>query len=487
MPSAPPRPLRSAAIPLFLLALCAYAYFFQAGGWNQNSRLDMVRALVERGTLRIDAYHHNTGDKAVVGSRTYCDKAPGLQLWVVPAAAAARPLLPAGDAGAPALAYVAQLAGASLPGALAVVLLFGIARRLGASARGAALAALAFGLGSPYWAYATLLWGHALATACLVAGLAAVVALRDAPPRWLPALGAAVGLAGGWATVTELPAAVPAAILALAAVSQARARGATRPVALSLLAAAAGCAAVLMLHNALAFGSPLRIGYAGVQGFERMEEGLFGVTVPRLAVLGQVLFGAYRGLLPLAPALGLGALGLLLWTRLQHARLPANTAAAIAGYFVLLTAAYAYWHGGWSYGPRHLAGSLPLLALGLAPLWDTSGRAARAAIAAAVVWGAALALIAVSTTAQPPQQIPRPLGDLLWPAFVSGDLALNHQSVLSADADWQRLRDPALPRHAWNWGQRLGLRGLASLGPLALALGALGGWLWRATRPGSDA
>ena len=43
------------ATPLFALVLGAYAYFYQAGGWNQNARFDLVRALVEQGTLTIDA------------------------------------------------------------------------------------------------------------------------------------------------------------------------------------------------------------------------------------------------------------------------------------------------------------------------------------------------------------------------------------------------------------------------------------------------
>src|SRR6266545_3264224 len=49
-----------------------YAFFYQAGGWNQNSRFDLVRAVVDRGTPAIDAYEHNTGDKARRAGHTYC-------------------------------------------------------------------------------------------------------------------------------------------------------------------------------------------------------------------------------------------------------------------------------------------------------------------------------------------------------------------------------------------------------------------------------
>jgi len=41
---------------LFTTALTAVAYFHQGGGWNQNARFAMVRAVVEEGRLSIDDY-----------------------------------------------------------------------------------------------------------------------------------------------------------------------------------------------------------------------------------------------------------------------------------------------------------------------------------------------------------------------------------------------------------------------------------------------
>src|ERR1700686_3469053 len=68
---------RQSAVVLGVALLISYAYFYQAGGWNQNSRFDLVRALTEHRTLRIDGYDQNTGDKAVVNGHVYSDKAPG--------------------------------------------------------------------------------------------------------------------------------------------------------------------------------------------------------------------------------------------------------------------------------------------------------------------------------------------------------------------------------------------------------------------------
>src|SRR5690242_442746 len=68
----------------------SYAYFYQAGGWNQNSRFALVRAIVERHTLRIDDYAAHTGDRALWEGHFYSDKAPGASLVAVVPVAAAR-------------------------------------------------------------------------------------------------------------------------------------------------------------------------------------------------------------------------------------------------------------------------------------------------------------------------------------------------------------------------------------------------------------
>ena len=143
---------------LFTLAFGAYAYFFQAGGWNQNSRFDTVRAIVEQHSLIIDDYAGNTGDFAVVNHHFYGDKAPGLSwLCVLPAA-----LTP----GSPDVrAYVATLFGVALPSAIAVVLLAWILGQLGLPPA----AAIAWGLASLALPYSTLLYAHQLVAALFVA------------------------------------------------------------------------------------------------------------------------------------------------------------------------------------------------------------------------------------------------------------------------------------------------------------------------------
>ncbi|MCB0150355.1 MAG: hypothetical protein KDE01_22240, partial [Caldilineaceae bacterium] len=73
------------ALGIFLLLLLCYTYIFPR--WadpNQNSRLNMVFAVVEDGTFQIDRYVSNTVDYAKVGEHYYSDKAPGVALLGIP-------------------------------------------------------------------------------------------------------------------------------------------------------------------------------------------------------------------------------------------------------------------------------------------------------------------------------------------------------------------------------------------------------------------
>jgi hypothetical protein len=216
------------------------------------------------------------------------------------------------------------------------------------------------------------------------------------------------------------------------------------------------------------------VGYASEEGFEELRVGLFGITYPQLWRLREILVGSYRGLLPISPLTAVAPIGLGLLIRHRLTRLPGIVAATIALFYLLLNASYYYWEGGWAFGPRHVVPALPFLALGLAPLWDWWSGAARLLLVAAWIWGTALTLVAVATTPQPPGSIQRPVAELLLPAFVNGELALNNQGFTDYRADAARLRPPDPSRPGWNLGMKLGLDGLASLVPLALAWLACG-------------
>ena len=502
---------------LFVLLFTSYAYFYQAGGWNQNSRFDLVRAITNEHSLRIDPFQANTGDKAFFDGHYYSDKAPGIALAATPVVWMARPILialggdPESYGGIAFLSYLATVVTSGLFTALAAVLLYDVCLALGASPGGALFAALTYGLASPMWPLATLFLGHAISAASLVLAFAAAIALRPTtkgspnqpPPRLRRSavvrdtyfvvsaaqrdvlLGLAVGVGGGWATVSEFPAAIGAALIAALAAWHASALDRARfvRVCAAIAVGALACAAVLMAYQYACFGSPFHVAYTSEQGFEAMQQGFFGLGTPRWNRLRRILFEEYRGLLPIAPALALAPLGLLLlFARDRRARPAIFVATVVAGYYVVLNASYTYWEGGWSYGPRHLSPAIPFLAIGLAAIWTMTARAIRVVLGALAIVAAALSLVAVSTMAQPPAEFRRPLADLLLPAFRDGDLALNTQRFTDGGGNGGALRAHVDPKAAWNLGIKAGLTGHASIAPLAIVWIACAAWLSAAAR-----
>jgi hypothetical protein len=470
--------------------LFTYAFFYQGGGWNQNARFDLVRAIVEQHTLRIDDYHTNTGDKALVDGHYYSDKAPGVAFVVVPPVAAARPVLDAvgidstSTDGLRALSYLATLVGAAVPAAVAAFGIYWLAQRLGASSAGATFAAVAFGLATPMWAYATLFWGHAITAALLFGGFAAAVCLRDrASPRRDQLLGGLLGVAVGWAIVSDYTSAVPAALIAGLGVNHVWDR-AVAPRARIMAAMAGGalaCGIVLIVHNVLAFGSPFELSYSQTVN-PGMSQGFFGVQTPDLGVLREIVLGRYRGLLLLAPVVIAAPIGLFLLAKRRELLATVVVAGCIPVYYVLVNAGYATWDGGWTYGPRFLAPALPFLCLPLAAVWTRARHLLRVPLLALLLWGAALSLVAVSTTALPPDVYKSPVTELLWPSFRDGRLSLTARDSGRPGGPPLFSAEGGDVGAAWNLGEKVGLAGHASIVPVFLLwLAAAVGW-WLAGR-----
>jgi hypothetical protein len=473
------------ALLIFAVIFFSYAYFYEGAGWNQNSRLDLVRAIVEQGTLRIDDFHENTGDKAFANGHYYSDKAPGLALLAVPAAWAVEAVLrvagvdPASPRGLVDLAYSVTIFAVALPMAAACACLFWIALQLGSSVSAAAFAALAMGLATPIWAYSTLFWGHALAGACLVFGFACALRLRgDVRSAGDVFWGLALGFCAGWATVTEYPSAPASAMVAGLALALVWKDGWRRRwrVVLGIGVGALPCLVTLMVYQHAAFGSIFHPSYAYYPSgaFPWMARGYLGLTYPRIDVALKLLFSCRRGLLFTGPVVLAAPFGLrLLWKqRATHAA--AVAAASIATYYFLFHASFSAWPGGWSYGPRYMGAGLPLLCLGLARVWDYARPAWRRVIGALAVAGIGLALMAVAVTAQPPDEFHCPLRQLYWPSFWAGRFSLNLGTVLiPAEQGTTQVHG------AFNLGQLAGPHGLASLIPLFVAWGVAALlWIW---------
>jgi hypothetical protein len=471
-----------AATLLGVTAFLSFIYFYEGGGWNQNSRFDLLRAIVERHTLQIDAYHENTEDKAHFRGHYYSDKAPGLVFLAVPFAMAARPATravgidPESARGEFILSYAVTASAVAFPTALAAVCLFFLALRLGCKPSEAAFATIVMSVGTPIWAYASLFWAHALVGACLIYALAAALKISDSTsPRADFLWSLAVGLAAGWATVTEYPAAPASAMLASLALSQAwpRGRAARWRVTAGVAAGALICVAVLLSYLHAAFGSfrPSYSYYDPTSFSFMQQQGYMGLTYPHPDRLLKILFGCSRGLFFASPVLLGAPYGLWhLWQdKDKRFSATAMVVTGIAAYYFLFNASFYWWKAGLTFGPRYAGAAIPMLCLGLAIAWRYSSVAWRRAFLVLALCSIFLALMVVSTTSQLAMQDSCPILHSTWPAFWSGHMAMNRESMLTlAEAGGHG---------AFNLGQLLSLHGLPSLTPL-LAIWAIEGLVW---------
>jgi hypothetical protein len=460
---------RKIACLLGAVSFFSFIYFYEGGGWNQNSRFDLLRAIVERHTLQIDAYHENTQDKAHVNGHYYSDKAPGLVFLAVPFAIAGRSALriagipPESPRAEYALSYFVTAGAVALPTALATVCLFYLALRLGCGLTAAAFNAIVMSLGTPLWAYAGVFWAHAVVGACLLFGFAASLKLRDtssARADWCWAL--AVGFSAGWATVTEYPAVPASAALALFALAQSwpRGRSARWRVLGGILIAASLCAFVLFSYLHAAFGSfRPSYSYYDPHAFSFMrQQGYMGLTYPHPDRLLKLLFGCSRGLFFASPVTVSAPIGLwLLWNKQRS--WAALTAAGIALYYFLFNASFYWWKAGLTFGPRYAGAAIPIVSLGVAVSWREASAAWRRVLLALAVLSVFLSFIVVSTTSQLAMQDSCPIVHSSWPAFWSGQMSINRESMLTP-------AEAAGGYGAFNVGQLIGLHGFASLIPL---------------------
>ena len=406
------------ALIIFFIALVAFVRYAPEDGRNpQHITRTALSVAMTDGRLDIDRFAPLTVDKAEHDGRFYADKPPGLSLLAVPAVALARQAMAAAGHDDPddivvfvRYVTVATVSTVSLLAALATAVLYLFVRRLGAGDAAAVFASAALALGTPFFGWSATFFAHAATGSLLLFAVAFVGwSERTSPRRAL-----ATGLVLGLLMVVDLTAAPAAMLIGAWAV----ARSAGRMGAITgLLAGGTIGIAPLLVYNALAFGSPFRLGYAQVVGFEGMRSGLFGVSVPDPVVLGELLFGPYRGLLPMAPVLLLVPFGLVALRKAGRRGLTAVVAGTVLSY-LLINSGYHYWDGGSSTGPRHLVAMLPLAAVALAFAWP-EGRARQAIALLLLAVSLVLSLVAASTEMFANADYANPLTEVLLPQFLT--------------------------------------------------------------------
>jgi hypothetical protein len=469
---------------LFCLLLLCYTYTLPR--WadpNQNSRLDMVVAVVDDGTFQIDAYIQNTVDYAKVEDHYYSDKAPGAAFLGIPIYAALKRVLdlPLMDGlmerlennqalaatlradGTGLLAHkvrfaMAQVAvtfvAAALPTALMGALMYRLLGRFTARPWPRILVALAYGLLTPVFAYAGAFYGHQLSAACLFGAFYLIFsgARLLSAGRLLT-----VGFLLGYSVITEYPSALIASILFVYTFYRLSAKRRIGWVTLAGVLVAIGW----MVYNTAIFGSPLALGYSQSELWtEQHHTGFMSLTLPHWEAIWGITLGKFRGLFVLSPLLLLAVPGFLLWWRSGEYRPEFWVALTSVTAMFLFNSSSVMWWGGYAVGPRYLLPMLPFMALPIIFVFREWGnrtwvRALSVALMAwslIATWGLTLA-----EQAFPPDTLFNPLVEYAWPNWQAGNIARN-------------------------LGMFLHLPGVASLLPLLVSLAVLLAMLWALSR-----
>jgi hypothetical protein len=337
---------------LVLVALAALTVV-NVSNPQDGTRYELTRHLVLHHSLTIEP---DLFDRAVYGGRAYSDKAAGLSFLAVPAYEVERAL---GAARAPrdwSREGDLSLWGVRIAtsGLLFLIAAFLLGRAAEALVRGTgALTVAAFGTATLAAPLAPTLFEQDAAGFCAIAGF--LLAWRQRRPVLLALAGLALGVGVLFDYAVGLVVLVVAVYVAV---------GARRGVGWLVLGALPP-AFVLGAYDWAAFGSPFHLSYRYVANryAEGQHRGFFGIGVPTLAGLRDVLF-VDRGLLIVSPVVAAAALGLwLMWRRGYRGE--ALAAAAVVVGFTIADAGYFLPYGGNSPGPRFLAPALPFLLLGL--------------------------------------------------------------------------------------------------------------------------
>lgn len=359
---------------MFVFFFVTFGYFFQGGGWNQNTRICLTRAIIHEQTFRIDRYREsvkekpysyftflNAGDWALYNGHYYSNKSPGLSFMaVVPfgiAEYAAKKFFPNNEEKQVLFStYCAHLCTTVLAAVVLCLLMYYLCCAFFNFSRNASmLLTFFFSVGTLVFGYSTTFYSHVPA-ACF-AFLAFVLAMRIKHGRARQEAWAAVlsGGAASMAALIEPSAIIPLGFVALYLFSFKRGRS----LFLLFLLGCLPSGGLQVWYNIACFGGPLSVSYSysNPNVLFPVNGRLFGLPGPH--DLKNLLFLPYRGLLCSSPVFIMLIPGVFSTIKQRRFAAELLVCLLISGSMLLFIAGFHAWHGGNAVGPRYLVPAFP--------------------------------------------------------------------------------------------------------------------------------
>jgi hypothetical protein len=451
---------------IFLTLIASYLFFFPR--WadpNQNSRMDMITAIVEEGTIHIDTYVSNTVDYAKIGDHYYSDKAPGAAFLGLPFYAGLRYFLslpfindtvrylsnnaaftatlnPTGTGindlkirfalGQALVSFIVS----ALPTAVLGVLIFRFLSQFTIALLPRIFIVFIYGLISPAFPYANAFYGHQLSAALLFAAFYLIFSSKHDLTRWKLLL---AGFLMGYSVVTEYPSILIVAILCVYTIYYLNKAKMILRMGWLFLSSSV-LALGLFAYNTIVFGGPLVIGYDYSTLWENQHHtGFMSLTMPHLSAVWGITFSPFRGLFFYSPILLLSIIGLYYWWRSKKFLPELLVVFCSFVSIFLFNSASIMWWGGFSVGPRYLLPALPFIAIPaiftimswknipwakiiyvVLTLWSLTA-----------TWG-----LTIAGQSYPSDTISNPLLDYAWPNWLAGNIARNLGTILKLKGVW---------------------------------------------------
>jgi hypothetical protein len=482
---------------LFVFFFVTYGYFFQGGGWNQNSRLCMTRAVVEKGTFIIDHFKEdslnppfefiNTGDWSYYKGHYYSSKPPGLSLLATVPYGCALFVLKRCFPEEAAIqvhlaAYACTLFTVSLCASLLCLLMFHVIQHFFClSARHCLTLTLMWGLGTLCFPYATAFYSYLPAAFLSLLAFVLAMHIRNGSSRYTSLLALCSGFAAAAAVLME-----PTTVFMLAATFIYLLSCKTgRRHAILFLAGCLPCGIIQCLFNQACFGSIFATGfdYENSAVIPKINGSQFTSFRPR--ILMELLVLPYRGMLITTPLFLMVLPGVALVFK-KKLRVETVLFGALTVAFLMFETCFLSWSAGAAPGPRHLLPVYPFVFLLTVPAFSRFPKTFIAVGSFSIIVSLSITLVGVEI----PASVHNPLLDVVLKNITAGHVSINpvpfsnferyDPSMLDNISGWEQ------NFNSFNLGEFLFPHHIASLLPLAafLALGIL--VLWRLSAGISD-
>jgi hypothetical protein len=374
-------------LKIFLTFFIIYSIFVHWAGWNENSRFDLTRVIVEEGRLETDSYFNQTSDRSIINNHYYSNKAPSGSLVTVPIYASwkflLKNILDMPENKTPyyishpiqkteiieyinpdfitlSSMIIAVVLTSSLFSALTVIILYKISAHFTNKEFYRILIILIYGLGTVTFPYASVYMGNSLATFFLVLSFYLILESRKKNKFILLA-----GLASGFSiTIETLSFTVVLGFLIYLTTKKDRNKTLffLVPILIGL--------SPLFVYNYLIMSNPFDFTqkYLDQSIWSSTEwksrQSFFGFELNfKPPIILNLLMYPYRGLLFYNPLILLSIVGFYFLNKKD--KWLSLTILFSFLFLLLLNSSYFYWWGGTDFGPRFFLIVIPFLTIPL--------------------------------------------------------------------------------------------------------------------------